>query len=86
MIISLVIILFYTVIVVLVAIKLWIFGKRSKDKIEELHKYSVHKKWDFLQIGIKKGLPFASYVIAINVIKDFIVAPIIILGIESATV
>jgi hypothetical protein len=71
---------------VLISIKVWIFSKKSKDKVEELHKYSVHKRWDFLQIGIKKELPFAQYVIGMNVIKDFIIAPIIVLGIQSATV
>ena len=43
----------------LISIKVWIFSKKNKDEIEELHKYSVHKKWDFLQIGVKKQLPFA---------------------------
>jgi hypothetical protein len=61
--------------------KVWIFGKRHQEKIEELHKFSLHRKFDFLKTGIKKELPYASYVIGLNVIKDFIVAPIIVLGI-----
>lgn len=59
------------------------FSKKTKDKVEELHKYSVNKKWNFLQLGVKKTLPFASFVIAMNVIKDFMIAPIIVLGIEN---
>lgn len=81
---SLFVVLFYTFVTIIISIKVWVFGKKNKDKIEDLHKYSMHKRWDFLKLGIKKDMPFASYVIGINIIKDYIVAPIIVLGIESA--
>lgn len=86
MLVSLLVVIFYALVTVLITMKVWVFGKKDKDKIEELHKHSVNRRWEFLKIGIKKDMPFASYVIGINVIKDFIVAPIIVLGIESALV
>jgi hypothetical protein len=86
MFVSLVFIIFYGIVTVLISIKVWVFSRKYKDRIDELHKYSVNKKWDFLQIGVNKELPFASYVIVMNVIKDYVIAPIIVLGIESAYV
>jgi hypothetical protein len=56
---SLGVVVFYGAVTVLISIKVWIFSRRGKDHVEELHKNSVHRKWDFLQIGIKKQLPFA---------------------------
>ena len=53
------VVLFYGFVTVMITIKVHIFSKKNKDQIEELHKYSVHKKWDFLHIGVKKKLPFA---------------------------
>ena len=56
---SILVVGFYALVTVLISIKVWVFSRREKDKIEELHKHSVNKKWDFLEIGIKKELPFA---------------------------
>ena len=84
--ISLIIVAFYSILTVLICMKVWVFSKKSKDQVEELHKFTVNKKWDFLQMGVKKTLPFAPFVIAMNVIKDFVVAPFIVLGIESVYV
>ena len=84
MMVSLVVIIFYGVVTVLISIKVWVLNKKYKDKVDELHKFTHNKKWDFLHLNVKKEIPFASYVIAMNVIKDFIISPIIVFGIESA--
>jgi hypothetical protein len=80
---SVLIILFYTVITAIVSKKIFMYNKKAKDKLDDVHKDSKWKKWDFLYEEVNKKVTFAGYVIAMNVVKDFLFSPFIILGIES---
>jgi hypothetical protein len=76
-------IIFYGIVTVIVSKKIFLFNRESKDQIEDVHKNTVNKKWEFLCEEVNTEVSFASYVIAMNVVKDFLFSPFIVLGIAS---
>lgn len=73
----------YAAITLMVTKKIFLFNKKDEDKLAAMHKSTKWKKWEFLYEEVDNKISFASYVIAMNVVKDFIFSPFIILGIES---
>ena len=45
---SLLVVVFYGFVTLMISINVWRFSKKAKDKVEELHKFTIYKKWEFL--------------------------------------
>ncbi len=82
--ISLVCISFYATLTVVVIIKILLFNKKPKDNIEETHWERKIAKWKGLYEGLNTKVSFASYVVALNVVKDFVISSFIILAVENS--
>lgn len=80
---SLALVLFYGVITAVVFLKILLFNKKAEDKVEETHRETKLERWKGLYDGLNKKVSFATYVVAINVVKDFLISAVIILGIEN---
>lgn len=76
-------ILFYTMVTLIAGRKIFIMNKKKNDKVEEDHKHTLFKKWEFLYEEVNTEISFASYIIAFNIMKDFLFSPFIILGVNS---
>ena len=63
---------------------MFLYNKKPTDKVESNHRDSKWKKWEFLYEEVDTGVKFSSYIIAMNVIKDFAFSPFIVLGVENA--
>ena len=83
LIVSLVIIIFYAAVTVIISKKIWDFNKKSNDVVVETHKLSRQGKWNFLYTGVNRKISFAGYVVAMNAIKDFVISPILVFGIDD---
>jgi hypothetical protein len=80
---SLALILFFGFITVVVFMKILLFNRKAQDKVEETHKETKLERWKGIYVGLNKKVPFATYVVAINIVKDFLISAVIILGIEN---
>lgn len=76
-------IIFYGIVTLMVGRKVFLYSRRSKDQVEEIHKSTINKKWEFLYEEVNTEISFASYIIMMNVVKDFLFSPFIILGVNS---
>ena len=84
--ISLLIVLFYSGITILINMKIFLYNKGSKDIVQETHKKTIWRHWEFLYSKVNKNVSNSSYIIAFTVIKDFGFSPFIIFGINDANI
>lgn len=45
---SLIVVIFYGLVTIIISINVYRFSRKPKDKVEDLHKFTVYKKWEFL--------------------------------------
>lgn len=75
----------YALVVIFLSYKIY-FWNREGDKIEEMHRNTKFKEWEFLLKEIKTDVRLSTYIVVLSVIKDFLFSPFIIFGIENANI
>ena len=81
---SIAIIIFYGVVTIIITKKIWDLSKKDINLRAESKNKSELGKWEFLYIGIDRKKSFTGYIVVMNAIKDLIISPIFVFGVDNA--